>query len=105
MSDTEGYIDPTQPDPQFPDRPTHQDFIDLSNVVQGHDARSATAGPFEIAGVDSDSFIYMVEQRLGIYSQLSPGRINPKDPILLALYLDAFALGKAFAEHRNRKDS
>lgn len=91
------YVDPTQPDPQFPNRPTHPDFARLSNVIQGMDMRSGVASVPEITGVDDDSLLYAIDMRLQILGQLTNGAIQ-NNTLMKALYLDAFALGKLYAE-------
>lgn len=90
--------DPRARDPRFPDRPTHPDFVRLSEVVQTHDAMTEQlrVNPFAVVGVDQASLMYVISNRLKIASErlhrdLTGSRFQ-------ALYLDAFALGKAYAE-------
>lgn len=97
------YEDPKKRDPRFPDRPTHPDFARLSEVVQDHDIRAERLGvkPTAILGVDEDSFMYFLENRLGIFAQRTgiPVFDNPSmKAVLGALYMDAFALGKDYAQ-------
>lgn len=102
----EGYVDPRDRDPEFPNRPNHPDFVLLSEVVQGIDLQSSVPGfnPFDAAGIDPASFMYFVHQRLGILSQAVGGRMDLDNPLNQGLYLDGFAAGKLFAEARRRKE-
>lgn len=92
--------DPRERDPNFPDRPTHRDFVRLSEIVQAYDDRAEIRGesPFAIAGVDEESLIYFMKNRLGVASQRMHRDLT--QPRFMALYLDAFALGKRFNEER-----
>ena len=90
--------DPRARDPRFPDRPTHPDFIRLSEAVQTHDAMAEQldVSPFAVMGVDEESFLYFLKNRLGMVSQrMHRDFTGPRNQ---ALYLDAFALGKRYAE-------
>lgn len=99
MSD-DFYVDPTEPDPQFPGRPTHPDFTVLSHVLQGMDLRAgARASVLDISGVDQASLLYAIKQRLGTLNLVTHGLIET-GPISQALYIDAFTLGKLYAEAR-----
>lgn len=97
------YVDPRNPDPLFPDRPTHEDFIVLSEAAQSMDYRAEELGePVDsIVGVDMESLDYFIENRLAILSDRV--LVDFSDPLLMALYLDAFTLGKHYAE-RKRND-
>jgi len=93
--------DPTNPrarDPRFPDRPTHPDFVRLSETVQTHDAMTEELGltPIQVVGVDEESLMYFMRNRMAIASQRMHRDLT--HPRFMALYLDAFALGKAYAE-------
>lgn len=95
------YHDPAQRDPRFPNRPTHPDWVRLSNALQEMDAR-ADAGTemMQIIGnVDEESLRYAVTNRLAILHQVTHGEMDA-----LAVYLDAFTLGKLYAESVARKD-
>lgn len=95
------YEDPRKKDPRFPDRPTHPDFIRLSEIVQKHDIDTERLGhsPFEVLGVDEASFLYFLDNRLGVFSQRTHRTFEGRNKAMIsALYMDAFALGKAFAE-------
>ena len=93
--------DPRERDPRFPDRPTHRDFIMLSEIVQAHDDRAEVRGenPFAIAGVDEESLMYFMRNRMAIFQQRL-GLLPIPLPSLMALYLDAFALGQRFTQAR-----
>lgn len=84
------------PDPNFPDRPKHPDFDLLSKVIIGLDKFADAGEGFDeimVDAVDSDSLLYMATQRIhrAMMSTASPGEI------VMALYLDAFALGYHYA--------
>lgn len=95
--------DPRVRDPHYPDRPTHPDYVRLSEVAQAHDALAEQLNvPVpEILGIDEESFFYFLKHRLGIASQSLHRDFN--GPKFAALYLDAFALGKAYAENLARE--
>jgi hypothetical protein len=98
------YHDPRKRDPRFPDRPTHEDFVVLSEQVQriDHEAEVDHVPLPEIVGVDMESLLYLLRQRMGLMIQRT-GRsnIDPMDPMLMAIYMDAFTLGKRYAEARH----
>lgn len=98
------YEDPRGRDPRFPDRPRHQDFIDLSDVAQGNDMRAEAGTPIpEIVGLDTNSLMYFIRERFGVLSQATGVKLDPNNLLLMSLYLDALAIGKHLAEHRARK--
>ena len=93
--------DPRKRDPRFPDRPTHQDFIDLSEAIQELDGRADEGvESFEdIMGVDPASLRYIMDARVGM--ALDNSGVTPVlAPLLKSVYMDAFTLGKRFAERR-----
>lgn len=92
--------DPRKYDERYPNRPKHEHFVILSESAQAHDAMSEQLdiNPFEVAGVDEKSFTYFVRNRMGRVSEHPSGITIPPSPAIVALYLDAFAIGKAFAE-------
>jgi len=100
--------DPRKPDPRFPNRPTHEDFAILAEIAQAHDAMAEQLGlhPFrDVLQVDEESFIYFAENRLGIFRQVTPGGAALPGSAagragMVALFMDAFALGKAYAERK-----
>jgi len=85
-----------EPDPNFPDRPTHPDFDKLSKVIIGLDTLADQGQGFDeimVDAVDPESLIYMMDQRIrrAVMSKASPSEI------VMALYMDAFALGYHYA--------
>ena len=92
--------DPRARDPRFPDRPTHPDFIRLSEAVQTHDAMAEQldVNPFAITGVDEKSLSYFLENRIGVMMQRLGTRILLAKAMVGAIWLDGFALGKRYAE-------
>lgn len=104
---TDDYVDPRRPDPRFPDRPTHPDFFIMSDVTQDHDFQSERLGrsPMGIIGVDEESFHYFLQSRLAITAQRTGLDLtNPALKALLgAIYMDAFATGKAFQKEKEKR--
>jgi hypothetical protein len=95
-----GYVDPRQPDPAYPGRPSHPDFADLADAAQDIDARAESGvPPLEILGLDEDSVMYLLTQRLSIMAEATGGAVT-LNPTTLALYLDALTLGKVLADRR-----
>lgn len=84
---------------EFPDRPQHPDFERMSAVVIKLDL-DAEAGIAltNLVGADLESVVYMADQRA--LRSFGPKRWALASPTLrqgiLALYLDAFALGAGF---------
>jgi len=79
-------------DPAFPDRPDHPDFWRLSETILYMDGAAESGQSYdEIMDkhMDAESLIYMADQRVrrAMMSQASASEI------VMALYLDAFALG------------
>lgn len=97
-------VDPRERDPRFPNRPFTDDFFLLSEIIQEHDqAAEGTENPFDLIDVDQQSLMYVIENRLGIFSQRMPlpSRLQEMlSPILQAVYIDAFALGLEFGQRR-----
>lgn len=91
------------PAPQFPDRPFHPDFWLLSEIARTHDsAAEGGQNPVEIAGADEGSLLYLARNRIGMLLQHTGGRLD--ETSLLAVYLDGFATGKAFAERGGHQE-
>lgn len=78
------------------------DYARLSNALQSMDADAESKPLAEIIGVDEASLLYAITHRLGILAQL-PTRPRPTVDAFTALYIDAFTLGKRFAEARARE--
>lgn len=98
--------DPRGRDPHFPDRPTHPDWIRLSEAVQTHDAMAEQLGVDVVAitGVDRESLLYFFEHRFRIMARvMGPSLVRDKAKVM-AIYMDAFALGKRFGEMTNEED-
>lgn len=98
---TDDYEDPRKPDPRFPDRPTHEDFVRLSEIVQENDFKAERLGynPLQMADVDEKSLLYFLENRLGTFARLTGVEFlaDPRNQSLLsALWIDAFVAGRAF---------
>jgi hypothetical protein len=96
----DNYEDPKKRDPRFPDRPTHPDFVALSETVQEMDrlAEVDRVPIPDMVGADMESLTYLIRNRLGVIAQKTGRRIDTDDLFLLSLYLDAFTLGKRFAK-------
>lgn len=95
---------PREHDPRFPDRPQHEDFYLLSEIVQEHDqqAEVTSADVFKIAGVDQESAIYTITQRLGLFTEKRGIRLNREAALAgMGMWLDGFAAGVAFNQRRN----
>lgn len=94
---------PSSPDPNFPDRPDHEDFHVLSRLIQDLD-RAATADTFEglvFNDVDKDSLVYLIRQRLLRAEMLGSLAAAPR-MTFMALYMEAFTMGRRFAEAKGR---
>src|SRR5215467_11149041 len=93
------YSDPREPDPRFPNRPTHPDFAVLSDAIQEIDG-SADDGQTvdEILGdvVDVESLMYIVMQQA---ERAAPSSIGARTKIGGAM-LAGFALGVRFAQQK-----
>ena len=95
-------------DPRYPNRPQHPDYWRMSEIVMQHDAQSVEDGKSvpEIAQVDEASLLYMASNRIGFTLNATGlgAQARGMEPVLLAIYLDAFALGKKFAERGGHRD-
>lgn len=99
-------VDPRERDPRFPDRPNHEDFFTLSEAVQEIDQQADDGESIlDIMGVDQESIEYMLNARIALFDKLSQmqGRGVMDLEILGVTYLDAFVLGKRFAEIRSNQ--
>jgi len=88
-----------KPDPNFPDRPTHPDFDKLSKVIIGLDLLAKQGQGFDeimVDAVDPASLLYMMDQRIR-RAMLSSASASE---IVMAIYLDAFALGYHYAKEK-----
>jgi hypothetical protein len=102
MSDD--FIDPLK-DPRWPDRPQHRDFWRMSECILRIDGQATEGGESveDILGVDMNSFMYvaksrtdMARERIGMLPARPGGQL---EMLLMSVYMDAFALGKLYAEH------
>ena len=98
MSDD--FVDPLN-DPRFPDRPNTPEFWRLVEIGLAHDATSVeTRGTQSVINgmVDEQTLIYYARHRLGTAFGDELKKLTSRQQILvLAVYLDAFAKGFAFA--------
>lgn len=99
------YHDPAEQDEQFPDRPTHSDFVLLSNLIQSIDNRAEADVPIEeITGTDHDSLIYFIMNRINIMQERLGAGFPPQlKALLFSVYVDAFTIGRAFGEARTEE--
>ncbi len=92
-------------DEQFPDRPQHQDFWDMSEIVlfldgeitEGH--RHAEDVISEM--VDFDSTIYMLKQRL---RRMWGEGYEPGLTSTAAAWMDGFIIGMKLGQKKERKE-
>lgn len=93
-------------DSRFPDRPQHPDFWRMAQVAMMIDGEATEGGKTasQILGdVDMDSLMYMVRERSKLAREVL--RNSPRVMQEQAMYMDAFALGKGFAEAGGRQSS
>lgn len=93
------------PDPRFPNRPTHPDFALLSEEVCANDNLSELGGEmFEAVVtnfVDLDSLAYMVTQRAGLYLRLRGMEPTAEAVATIAsAMIDGFVLGAGFERRK-----
>jgi hypothetical protein len=91
------------PNAEHPDRPDHEDFRLLAELMQDLDRQAEFGVPVEeLVPADQNSVIYAADQRL--LRALGPGWLTLTRAMkmtLLAVYLDAFTLGTSFANRRH----
>lgn len=94
-------IDPN-PNEEFPDRPDHPDFRDLSEIGQQVDAESRNGKPVpDVIGIDEDSFFYFMTNRIKIMMQASGVAENPHlHAYLMAVWADGVAVGRRYGLRR-----
>lgn len=94
-------------DPAYPARPQHPDFWRLVEVITQLDGAVTEGGkaPQEIlaADVDLDSLMYLIQQRVLRVTMAAPA-LQSVEPALMAVYLEAFALGTRFAQRGGHTD-
>lgn len=88
-------------DKRFPDRPQSQDFWRMSEVILRIDGASDEGGQRveDILGVDMAALMYVIAERIKMVHDKLPPQYREA-----ALYMDAFALGKGFAEAGGHRD-
>ena len=108
MPGLSGYVSP-EPDANFPDRPTHQDWIDLSYAVQTNDLRADAGEEAEaILGLDEKSLWYLLDGRIMRSAAMLGVSIAQGDRtyrLMMASYMDGLAIGKTLAERRAARGS
>lgn len=91
-------------DPQFPNRPSHEDFWLMAEVVQDLDsAADDSAGFNRLVSplVDPESLTYMASQRGLRASYATP---NGGDQVMLAAaWLDGFVAGALFTKIKTER--
>lgn len=89
------------PTPEFPDRPDHEDFRLLSEIVQLADQAAEAGTPvFDIVKVDEASVTYTIEQRI-MRTEQAIGRVSRGIASLLgSMWLDGFNAGIEFNQRR-----
>jgi hypothetical protein len=90
------------PDPEFPNRPTHDDFYALALAVQDNDAQADLgADVADIIGryVDPESLLYMAFQRA--LRAVPAGSSRSAFIVGQSIWIDAFLAGVNF---QKRKD-
>lgn len=103
-------VDPRERDPRFPNRPQHEDFYLLSEVVQDIDNRAVTeVDPFEMIGIDENSITYLADERCAMAIEKMMREGGPGAPgniaiLLKMIYIDAFALGKLYTEKKQSRE-
>lgn len=91
--------DPIHPDPRFPNRPNHPDFMELANLVLEMD--DPTVDVEEHLGfIDEESLTYFVGERLPIL--MKAAREHKVDPpnFMMALYIEAMSMGYHLSQRR-----
>lgn len=90
-----------EPDPRFPNRPTHEDFDDLSKAVIENDMEAGAGRLLERIAefVDYESLVYMMMQRAGS-NAVTIGGMPSDVPRLAAAMVDGFILGCAYSRRR-----
>lgn len=90
---------------KFPGRPDHPDFWRLSEVLLRIDGATTEGreSVVDVLGVDMASFMYAANERV---SRAVDQQRQVGDPylLLMTVYMDAFALGKGFAEAGGHRD-
>lgn len=102
------HMDPRTTDPRFPDRPTHPDFIILSEAVQAIDKKADSGVEVHniVSGdVDVDSLTYLAQNRAGMALQSLRGVDITADrlaSIIGGAIIDGFKLGVEFQKVKSK---
>jgi len=95
------------PDPRFPDRPTHPDFAELSEAVRANDMLADEHGQDglldrirEFVDVDSLEYIALHRSLIGAAELSRLGEPVNLPAALQASIIDGFVLGAAFERAR-----
>lgn len=92
---TVGENETLDPDPRFPNRPTHPDLARLSSAAAEQDAVSDMLGLDAALLIDVNSAVYMARSRAhAIGFTEIPKAVETR---ILSLYLDALHMGIGFA--------
>lgn len=101
------FVDPLN-DPRFPDRPNTPDFWRLAEIGNAHDGESLEGGgPGVVIGemVDEASLMYLIKHRLGTAFGPRMERFDRQTQfMIMAVYMDAFAMGYHFHERGGHRD-
>jgi len=96
-------------DPRFPDRPNTPDFWRLAEIGNEHDGEALEGkGPgFVISQiVDEPSLMYLIKHRLGqAFGAAMPQLTQQQQYMVMAIYMDAFAMGYKFLERGGHRDA
>ncbi len=85
--------EPVEPDPDFPNRPMHPDFARLSAASIRMDELSKTGSPPEVIGIDPDSLLYGLANRMGAALSDPIVSMMPIEVQVQGAWLDGFAVG------------
>lgn len=90
-------------DPDFPDRPTHPDFAELTALIQKMDSPGFDIEE-SLKFIDEDSVIYYVAHRLPILVGAAKKAGVPPGDFMTALYVEAFSLGYHLSQERREAE-
>lgn len=94
--------DPRERDPNFPERPTHEDFVMLAQEVIRLDQDSEIASIPTLMGLDEDSTFYYINQRISILVNKIPKGTDPR-AILMAMYAEGLCMGQRIERTRHER--
>lgn len=95
--------DPIHPDPRFPDRPDHPDFMELSKLILEMDNPEIDVEK-HLGFIDEESMLYFIGERLPILMKVA--REHKVDPpnFMMALYVEAVSLGYHLSQRRRENE-